>query len=98
MIPKTFQGILWSRSVKGLSLKKDRNYIIQQILAYGDFAQLCWLKKHYRLSEIREVFLENPQKVYTPSALNFAKNYFLELEERKIDEKRYLKTGLRDLR
>lgn len=98
VVPKTFQGLLWSRSVEKLNLEKDKSYIIQQILAYGDFDQLNWLKKHYQLKEIRKVFLENPQKLYTPAALNFAKNYFLGLEERKIDERKYLKTELRDSR
>lgn len=35
-IPENWQGILWSCNVKKLDWQKDKNYIIHQVLMYGD--------------------------------------------------------------
>ncbi|OGD62748.1 hypothetical protein A2160_04760 [Candidatus Beckwithbacteria bacterium RBG_13_42_9] len=97
-LPQSFQGILWSRSVAKLDLKKDKAYIVHQILSYGSLNQLRQLKKWYSLAELQEVFLREPQKVYTPAAFNFAKNYILKLEKEKVNRDFYDKTAPRRLR
>lgn len=90
-ISKDFQGILWSKKINSLDLKEDKNYIIHQVLAYGDLKQIKWLFKTYSKKEIVDVFVNLPKKTYTPSAFNFVKNYILDLGGRKLDAKNYVK-------
>jgi Cu/Ag efflux protein CusF len=49
-IPSEFQPILWSKNIKDLDLKKDKIYIIHQILSYGNLEQIKWLFKIYKKS------------------------------------------------
>lgn len=96
-IPLSFQGLLWSRSIDKLDFEKDKVYIIHQTLNYGDLNQINWLRKHYNKNELKKVFLEKPQKIYTPAAFNFIKNYILELEKEQVDEEKYYSFTSRDI-
>ena len=89
VIPATFQGILWSKGIQKLDLKRDRNYIIHQTLALGTLENIIWLFKTFSKSEILQVFVKYPQKVYTKASLNFTKNILLGLKM-KLNEKNYL--------
>jgi len=88
-IPKSLQGVLWSVKVENLDLQKDKVYIIHQILSYGSLKELKWLLKNYSLSEIKQVFLNYPMRVYTPSSFNFIKEIFLGIKKR-LNEKKYI--------
>lgn len=92
-VPASFQGILWSKSINNLDLQKDKPYVIHQVLSCGSIKQIQWLLKVYELAEIKQVFLRFPKKVYTPSALNFVKNFILELKREKLPLKKYVKTA-----
>ena len=87
-----FQAILWSKKLSKLNLKKDKIYIIHQILAFGSLAEISWLFKKFERKEIIEIFTSCPQKIYTKSQFNFAKNILLNLKT-TLDEKNYLKTS-----
>ncbi len=76
-VPKDLQGVLWSRDISSVDLKKDKNYIIHQVLMYGTLEQIKWLEKVYTKKEIKSEFVRNPRKLYTRSAFNFIKNYIL---------------------
>ncbi len=91
-IPESFQGILWSRDVKKLSLKRDKVYIIHQVLSYGTLEQIRWLIKIYGKKEIGKVFEEAPMKVYRPSTFNFIKNIILDLKRKTIPSEKYVTT------
>lgn len=91
-IPTTFQGILWSKGVQKLDLKRDRNYIIHQTLALGTLENITWLFKTFPRKEISQIFVKYPHKVYNKSSFNFAKNILLDLTA-KLDEKKYIKTA-----
>jgi hypothetical protein len=93
-IPKSLQPILWSVKIEDLNLKKDRVYIIHQILAFGSLEQLKWLLKNYSLKEVREVFIKYPLKIYRPQSFNFIKNFFVKIENKKLDEKKYIAPSL----
>ncbi len=96
-VPKSLQGILWSRDVKKLDTKRDKNYIIHQVLMYGSLPQIKWLKKVYSKSEIKDTFIRAPRKIYTKSSYNFVKNYLLEIDK-KLFEHSYVKTTPRNIR
>jgi len=90
-IPKELQPLLWSKSVGKLDLGRDRNYIIHQILSYGDLKHLRWLFKVYKNRDITDVFVRFPQKIYQPSVFYFVKNFILHLKTKKLKEKNYAK-------
>ena len=91
-IPKSLQGILWSVSTESLDLEKNKAYIIHQALMYGDFKDIRWLFKGYSREEIKKVFLEKPRKVYTKEALNYIKNFVLDIKEEQITTNKYVNT------
>jgi len=39
-IPQKLQPFLWSKNVRELDLKRDKNYIIPQILAFGSLKEI----------------------------------------------------------
>lgn len=88
-IPKSWQGILWSCNIKKLDWQKDKNYIIHQVLMYGDLKDIFLLFEIYSKKEIRKVFKEKPMKIYTPQTFNFIKNMILDLKE-SISPKKYV--------
>lgn len=90
-IPDSLQGVLWSKSVKELDLKKDKVYIIHQVLSYGSLKQIKWLFKVYPSEEIRRVFLKYPKKIYTPPVFYFVKDFILVISKKLLKEK-YVKT------
>ena len=85
------QAILWSKSLKKLDLEKDKIYLVHQILAFGSLKEIPWLFKKFTKREISNIFLNYPQKVYTPASFNFVRKIVLGLKN-KLDEKKYLKT------
>lgn len=89
-IPESFQGILWSVNVKNLDLRKDKVYIIHQVLMYGTLRQIKWLFRVYGKETIRKVFLKDPQRIYNPPAFFFSKNFILGLKNIPLSEKKYV--------
>lgn len=96
--PNFFQGILWSKNIKNLDLEKDKVYIIHQILSYGNMEQIKRLFEIYKLKEIQEVFIRYPKKIYLPSVFYFVKNFILDLKNKRLSPKNYVKTTFRALR
>lgn len=84
------QGIFWSVSIEKLDLERSKSYIIHQVLMYGDFKDMRWLFKTYPKDEIKKVFLEKPRKVYTKEALNYIKNFVLDLKDERIPSDKYV--------
>jgi hypothetical protein len=91
-IPESWQGILWSCDVKKLDWEKDKNYIIHQVLRYGDLKDIVLLFKIYSEKEIRRVFEKNPMKIYTPQCFNFIKNIILDIKKKSISSEKYVAT------
>jgi hypothetical protein len=90
-IPQDLQGILWSRKIDQLDLKKSRDYVVHQILAYGSLEQINWLFNTFSKKQVIQSFLNSPQKNYSPSAFNFVKNYLLGLENQQVKPQAYVK-------
>ena len=97
-IPTWLQPTLWSVKVDNLDLKEDRVYIINQVLAYGGWRDFKWLFKVYPKKIIKDVFSQEPIKIYTPSAFNFAKEILLELNSKKLNPVYYDRNLPRDIR
>lgn len=80
-VPKKLQAILWSADVSKLDTKRDKYYIIHQVLIYGRMEEINWLFKQYKKQEIKDVFLCQPYKSYPERTFYFIKNYLLDLKE-----------------
>ena len=62
---------------------------IHQILMFGKLSDIKSLKKTLGEARVKELFLQYPKKIYTSAALNFIKNFILEIQM-PIDEQKYL--------
>lgn len=91
-VPEKWQGILWSCSVKKLNWEQDKNYIIHQVLRYGDLKDIFFLFRIYSEKEIKEVFKKNPMKIYTPQSFNFIKKIILDIKGELLSSKKYVAT------
>lgn len=97
-VPKSLQGVLWSVDVKNLDLLEDRSYIIHQIFSYGRMEEIRWLFRIYPFKTLSQVFTTHPYKDYETARFYFVKNYLLNLRDRELNEKLYVKNIPRDLR
>ncbi|HLB95420.1 MAG TPA: hypothetical protein VJK26_00755 [Patescibacteria group bacterium] len=91
-IPKSLQGILWSVNVARLDLERDKNYIIHQVLAYGNLEQIRWLFQVYGRQGVKDVFMKEPTRVYDQGSFIFVKNIILNLKTASLDKKRYVQS------
>ena len=87
------QGILWSKDIKNIDIKKDRVYIIHQVLSYGGMEQIKQLFRIYGPEEIKDVFLSHPKRIYSPAVFNFIKNFVLNLKKENLLINKYVKTS-----
>lgn len=89
-IPKSLQGALWSANVSKLDLEKDRAYIVNQVLSYGTLDEIRWLMKAYGKDTVKQVFLDQPMKVYTKQCFALMKNVMFDLKQVNIPEEKYV--------
>ena len=82
--------MVWSKKVDSLDVKKDKTYIIHQILRFGSLADWRILKQLYTNAEVHQAFLHQPLKIYSKPSLRFVKDIVLGLKNAPIDEQRYL--------
>ena len=95
--PIYLQAVLWSRDINNLSLGKDKEYIINQVLAYGLFDHLKWLFAVYPKTEILNTFLQNPIKIYSYRSLNFIKTILFGNKNLDLNESLYVKSLSRNI-
>ena len=63
---------------------------VHQVLMFGGLDDIKFLKKTLGEKGLENLFLKYPKKIYTPAALNFVKNYILNIKT-PIDDQHYLK-------
>lgn len=92
MVPKKLQGVLWNVKTGKLDQVRNESYIVNQVLSLGSLENLRWLFSTYGNKRIRRVFLRKPQKVYSPSSLNFVRRFILGLSSKKAPDYKYDQT------
>jgi len=65
-------------------------YVVNQTLMFGNLSDISELIKKYGESEIKNIFLEQPLKVYSRSGVNFVSKIILGIKK-DIDYSRYVK-------
>jgi hypothetical protein len=69
---------------------------LHQVFAYGDIGHIIKLRDSLIASNAKDIFVSNPQKVYTKSRFNFIKNFILYINE-DLDADKYYKDTPRDI-
>jgi len=76
ILPKFLQSILWSYPVKSLDQDKDREYVIAQVLNYGDWPAIKWLRKTYHNEVLKNAILHPRRGLWHERTLNFWEQMF----------------------
>lgn len=90
-IPHFLQPFLWSVDIADLDVDKDKIYIINQILAFGNMLALTWLFQMYSLRELKNVFSRHSMKIYRKSGFYFVKDILLGISD-FFDHVKYVST------
>ena len=80
-LPKFLKPYFWSVNFSDLSFSNDKDYIIHQVLSFGDLKAIKWLFRAYSKATIKKSFLNRPTKIYRPQTFNFVKNFLLDLNK-----------------
>jgi len=88
---KKLKKLFWSADFKKLDMVKDKNYIIHQTLAFGTLEEIKLLFNIYSAKEIHQIFLKQPQPLYSPQGLNFIQKYILQIKNAGLPKERYVK-------
>jgi len=70
-IPKKMQWLFWSYNIDDLDLKRDKDYIITQVLNYGTWEDLKWLFEIYSEREIKNLVNNPGRGLWFRDVLNF---------------------------
>lgn len=89
-LPTFLKGYFWSVNFNELNLEKDKDYIIHQILSFGDLEAISWLFKIYGKESVKKSFLRKPTKIYRAPTFNFVKNILLGLENKHLNLNQYV--------
>ena len=81
MIPQFLEKYFWDVDAKKLDVQKNKSYIIERILEYGDTDAVRWMKNTYAVSQIVEV-LKRSRALSQKSAHFWA--VFFEVPESEI--------------
>ena len=96
-MPPYLRAAFWSVSIDKLDLKKNKQYVINQVLSLGDLDMWQWLFDIYSKSEVRAVFVTHPSKSYTDSRFYFIKNFLLNIKNQELNPNRYVQHLPRDI-
>lgn len=96
-LPKSLKGYFWSVNFKEVDIIKDKDYIIHQILSFGNLKSIRWLFKIYGYRVIKNSFLRRPTKIYQPPIFNFIK-IILDLENKQLNLNQYVINTPRNVR
>ncbi len=91
-IPESLKGVLWSKDIRNIDLAKDKVYLINQVLMYGNLDHLRWLFRIYSKVEVTKIFLESPLPIYTKPAFKFINDFILGIRSGLPDPRRYVKS------
>lgn len=75
-IPSFLQSVLWSYPIDALDLKQDKEYIITQILNYGDWQTVKWLRNIYGDKAIKAVIQHPGRGQWFERVFNFWEQIF----------------------
>lgn len=58
MSPLTKKSLFWDTDINTIDMVKNKRYVIERILKFGDFDDYHWMRNAYSTEDIRSVILE----------------------------------------
>ena len=90
--PPTVSQALWSADLTKLDLSKHKKYIVHQVLQFGDLQAIAWLFTVYGKKVVKDLFISQAEKVYTPRSFYFISKYVLGIIPDSLDHQLYVST------
>lgn len=70
MSPLTKKSLFWDTDINNIDMVKNKRYIIERILKFGDLDDYRWMRDTYSVEDIKNVILEERSDL-DPKSLNF---------------------------
>ncbi len=70
MLPLKKKSLFWDTDTNTIDLVKNKRYVIERVLKFGNVEDYSWLKNIYTLDEIKQVVSRNRSELDKKS-LNF---------------------------
>ena len=71
MLPASVRATLWSYDTKKISLEKNKELIVRQVLNFGDKKATDWLFKKTGKNEIKKIAQKIPRGSWNKKSLNY---------------------------
>ncbi|MFH1896162.1 MAG: hypothetical protein ABH814_01645 [bacterium] len=84
--------LFWSNPKINIKDPKNLPYITHQTLMFGSLKDIKKLIQKFGKAKVRKVFLEKPINIYTKPAFKFTKKFILNMGNKKLNEKDYVKS------
>ena len=97
-LPEFLKGYFWSVKFSELDVNKDRDYIIHQILSFGDLSAIRWLFRTYGKKIIKNSFIKKSSKIYRPQTFNWVTKTILDLKNKNLNPNQYVINTPRNIR
>ncbi len=75
MLPLTKKSLFWDTDPNSIDIIKNKRYIIERILRFGDMDDYNWMRNTYSTKNIKNVILEERSDL-DPKSINFWCNNF----------------------
>ena|SRR3989344_2101246 len=75
MSPLTKTTLFWDTDINTIDMVKNKRYVIERILRFGDFDDYRWMRKNYSTEDVKDVILRERSEL-NPRSLNFWCNIF----------------------
>jgi len=75
LLTLTKKSLFWDTDINTIDMVKNKRYIIERILKFGNLADYFWLKSIYPSDEIKKVVIRNRSELDKRS-LNFWCNIY----------------------
>ncbi len=79
VVPKSVAAALWSYDVTKMDTERDKVRIITNVLNYGTFEAVEWVRNYYAPKEITMIVANPRRGEWTPKSLNLWKHIYLEV-------------------
>jgi len=70
MPPLTKKSLFWDTDINTVDMVKNKRYIIERILKFGDFDDYKWMQNTYSTKDVKNVILEKRSDL-DPKSINF---------------------------
>lgn len=70
MSPLTKKSLFWDTDINTIDMSKNKRYIIERILKFGDLTDYHWMQNTYSMKDIKNVILEERSDL-DPRSINF---------------------------